>query len=72
MYLDRSQIENLITEFERDTKAMKQELLKLSWYMRGGLNYNDAFLLSVDDRELISKLIEENLKITKDSGLPFF
>lgn len=72
MYLDRSQIENLITEFERDTKAMKQELLKLSWYMRGGLNYNDAFLLSVEDRELISKLIEENLKITKDSGLPFF
>lgn len=72
MYLDRSQIESLITEFERDTKAIKQELLKLSWYMRGGLSYNDAFLLSIEERELISKLIEENLKITKDSGLPFF
>ena len=72
MYLDRDQIESLILEFEKDTKAIKQELLKLCWYMRGGLSYNDSFLLTIEDKELITKLIEENLKITKDSGLPFF
>lgn len=40
--------------------------------MRGGITISEAFLLTADDRLIISALIEENLKITKDSGLPFF
>jgi hypothetical protein len=28
--------------------------------------------LTTDDRLLVGQLIEENLNITKDSGLPFF
>ena len=40
--------------------------------MRGGLNYSDAMMLSHTDRELISKIIEDNMETTKKSGLPFF
>jgi hypothetical protein len=40
--------------------------------MRGGITISEAFLLTTDDRLLVGQLIEENLKITKDSGLPFF
>jgi hypothetical protein len=29
-------------------------------------------MLTTDDRLLVGQLIEENLNITKDSGLPFF
>jgi hypothetical protein len=29
-------------------------------------------MLTMDDRIIIGELIEENLKMTKDSGLPFF
>jgi hypothetical protein len=44
----------------------------MSWYMRGGLSYNDAMILSKDEKELIADLIKENMDITKKSHLPFF
>lgn len=72
MYLDNEGIDLVVKEYERDTKALKDELFKLCWYMRGGITISEAFLLTADDRLIISALIEENLKITKDSGLPFF
>ena len=72
MYLDNDGVDLVVKEYERDTKALKDELFKLCWYMRGGVTISEAFLLTADDRLMISLLIEENLKITKDSGLPFF
>ena len=44
----------------------------MSWYMRGGLSYDQALQLSVGERKLINKLIKDNLETTKKSGLPFF
>jgi len=40
--------------------------------MRGGVTIDEAYALSIEDREIISKVIEENLETTKKSGLPFF
>jgi hypothetical protein len=40
--------------------------------MRGGISYNDAMLLSVEDRKIISEIIKENLETAKKSGMPFF
>jgi len=67
--------EDMITYFnqlERETKALKEEVLRMCWYMRGGLTYNSAMMLSSTDREIISKLIKENLETAKKSGMPFF
>ena len=44
----------------------------MSWYMRGGLSYDDAMYLSQSERELIGELIKENMEVTKKSGLNFF
>lgn len=44
----------------------------MSWYMRGGLSYNDALLLNVSERETIGKIIKENLETTQKSKMPFF
>jgi len=44
----------------------------MSWYMRGGLPYDQALQLSIAERASISQLIKENLETTKKSGLPFF
>jgi hypothetical protein len=57
---------------EKQSKALREEALRFSWYMRGGLNYEDAMLLSNTDRELISKIIKDNLETSKKSGMPFF
>lgn len=40
--------------------------------MRGGMSYNEAHLLTPDEKVLIAKLVEKNLEITKESGLAFF
>jgi hypothetical protein len=40
--------------------------------MRGGLQYEDALLLSQSERELIGKIIKENMETTKKSQMPFF
>lgn len=44
----------------------------MTWYMRGGINYEQALQLSLGERKIISTLIKENLDTTKKSGLPFF
>ena len=40
--------------------------------MRGAIPIDDGVARSIEDREIVSKIIEENLETTKKSGLPFF
>jgi hypothetical protein len=57
---------------EKESNSIRQEALQMSWYMRGGLSYDQALQLSVAERKLINELIKGNLETTKKSGLPFF
>jgi hypothetical protein len=40
--------------------------------MRGGITYNDAMLMSLEDRKIINEIIKDNLETAKKSGMPFF
>ena len=40
--------------------------------MRGGASYEDILDMSVDERQAIGKLIEDNLETTKNTKMPFF
>lgn len=53
-------------------KEIKFDLTKIVWYMRGGISLEEAYYLTPEDKEIISKIIKENLETTKKSGLPFF
>lgn len=67
--------EQIMSEAEildNEVKNLKHNIFKLCWYMRGGVSINDAFAMSFEDREIISKVVEENLETTKKSGMPFF
>jgi len=57
---------------EKEIKDIKNDSLKLSWYMRGGLSYTEAMNLSMEERSIINDIIKENLETTKKSRLPFF
>ena len=59
-------------QLEKESKALKEEVLKLCWYMRGSISYDEGMSLSQEDRSLMSKLIKDNLETTKKSGMPFF
>ena len=57
---------------DKDCRMIRQEALKMSWFMRGGLTYDQAMALGIQEREVINDLIKENLETPKKSGLPFF
>ena len=62
----------MLKGYDREVRALKDDALRTSWYMRGGISYDDAMLLSRDERLLISNLIKDNIETTKKSGMPFF
>jgi hypothetical protein len=57
---------------DKDVKNIKEESLRMCWFMRGGLTYTEAMNLSVQERNLISKIIKDNMETTKKSGMAFF
>jgi len=57
---------------ENEAKGIKENALKLSWYMRGGITYTDILNLAPYEREVIVKLVESNMETTKKTGMPFF
>lgn len=62
----------MIDQMDQEASNLRSEILKLCWYMRGGLSYSEAMQLSFKERELIGAIVKENLDTTKKSGLPFF
>ena len=72
MTLSNEEIVMLLNEHDKDSKAIKKDLLTACWYMRGSISYDDAMMLSFDDRTMINDIIKSNLETTKESGLPFF
>jgi hypothetical protein len=70
--LSLEDIDQITKEMEDETKAIKDELFRFCWYMRGGVTITEAYNLSTEDREIIANIIEKNLEITKKTSLPFF
>ena len=71
MTLTDEAIVGLIESYDKESKAIKNESLKLAWFMRGGLSYEEAMYLSQSEREMIAKIIEDNIETTKKSGMLF-
>jgi hypothetical protein len=61
-----------VGELDKEVKQFREEMFRFMWYMRGSITLEEVFMLSYEDRIILSKLIEENLETTKKSGLPFF
>ena len=62
----------MVKSQEEDSKQLKESLFKLCWYMRGSISLEEAYQLDFEDRNILFKLVEENLETTKKTGLPFF
>jgi len=57
---------------EKSAKAIKQDALKMTWYMRGGVSYSEVMQMSPEERTAIGEIIKENMETTKKSKMPFF
>lgn len=72
MTLSNEQVVEYLNSLDKESKAIKKDLLKMCWYMRGGLTYDEAFNLSNQERDIINDIIKDNLETTKKSKMPFF
>jgi hypothetical protein len=67
-----SEIVSFLKDFENQSKNLKLELMKICWFMRGGMSWNEALNLSPDERTIASQLVKENMDTAKKTGQPFF
>jgi len=65
-------IVSMVDNMDKEANDIRQQSLKMSWFMRGGASYDDVLQMSNTERKMLSELIKENLETTKTSKLPFF
>jgi hypothetical protein len=66
------EISSMVDSMDKEANDIRQQSLKMSWFMRGGASYDDVLQMSNIERKMLSELIKENLETTKTSKLPFF
>lgn len=70
--MDLSEVLREVEILDKESKALKLDLIKMCWYMRGGMTVDDAYSMSIEERNIVGELIKENLETTKKTGMPFF
>lgn len=70
--LSYNEIVELGRTLDVEVKQIKHQLLKLCWHMRGGVSMEEIWQSSFEDREIMSKIVEENFEITKKINMPYF
>lgn len=69
--MSNDEINLLADEYENDIKQIKDIAYRFSWYMRGGVSYEQLMYdTDVADNEIMQKIIKENIENTKNSKLP--
>lgn len=69
--MPNSDIEEYLKDLEGQAKNIKDEIFRISWYMRGGVSSDDLFhKYSYEDRVIINQIIKDNIEATKNSRLP--
>jgi hypothetical protein len=70
--LDSDAVAKYVDGMDEEINEIRLEALRMAWYMRGGLSYDQLLQLSISERKLIGQIIKDNMETTKKSGLPFF
>lgn len=68
--MSSSDIEDYIKIIDSEAKQLKDEIFRISWYMRGGVSSHDLFhVYSHEDRVIINNIIKDNIEATKASKI---
>lgn len=66
------EVKEEIAKMEAEKKAFRFDLVRMCWYMRGGVTLSEAYASTFEEREMIGNLVKENLETAKKTGQPFF
>jgi hypothetical protein len=60
----------MLKKMDSEAEALRTEMFKIVWYMRGGVTIDQAHMLCQKDMKIIHDIIKENIDMTKKSGMP--
>lgn len=66
------QMEKYTNDMVKQVNSIEENAIRMSWYMRGGVTYNDIINMSFKQTEMINSVIDANLETTKKTKMPFF
>lgn len=66
------EIVEIVDKMDQEANSIRQQCLKMSWHMRGGVSYEDAMNMSYTERNMISEIIKSNIETTNKTRLPYF
>lgn len=67
--IEPKDIPDFLQEHINDARALERELIELTWYMRGGITLDQAFMMTSRQRKYAFKFIEQNIERTNKSGI---
>lgn len=68
--MPNSDIAGYITQIDDTAKSIKDEIFRISWYMRGGVSSQDLFhVYSYEDRVIMNGIIKDNIETTKNTKI---
>lgn len=71
-FTSEDQVIKYLESLDQEVKALKTEVIRMCWYMRGGISYNELMAMGSQEREIISEVIKKNIETTEKTKLPFF
>lgn len=70
--MSNSDIENYLNSLLADIKNIKDDIFRISWYMRGGVSSHELFhVYSKEDRDILDNIIKDNIELSKKTGMNF-
>lgn len=61
-----------LENMEKEKDGLRDEFIRLTWWMRGGVTHEQIVNLPHKERSMIASLIKENLETSKKTGTPFY
>ncbi len=68
MFYPPEQLGDLIQSFAKDSTALKEQIAEICYFMHGGVEWNSAWGMSFEDREVMIKVINKRLKESNPNG----
>ena len=63
------EINEILDEMRKEREIILNNIVEICFFMRGSISWNDAWDLSFNSMKAIKRRIEQNIEITKNSGI---
>jgi hypothetical protein len=65
LILSNEEIGNELEKLEGESNEIKDAIINICWWMRGGISHTEAWNLTHKEREMVNNLIKNNLETMK-------